>query len=69
MSTLASTGYRATDVVTVACHGRQEFTVLSVDVDTMTVRACRITPSQRPGRRTFTFPVAALTLVARYGTY
>jgi hypothetical protein len=69
MSTLASTGYRATDVVTVDGHGAQEFVVLSVDAATATVQACRITPSQRPGRRTFTFPTTALTLVARYGTY
>jgi hypothetical protein len=69
MSTLASTGYRATDVVTVDGHGAQEFTVLSVDPDAATVQACRITPSQRPGRQIFEFPTAALTLVARYGTY
>lgn len=69
MSTLASTGWRATDVVTADCHSRQEFVILSVDVATMTVRACRITPSQRPGKRVFVFATAALTLVARYGTY
>lgn len=57
-----ATGFRQMDAVTVEGHGDQEFMILRVDRENQEVRACRITPSGRPGSKTFTFPVAKLTL-------
>lgn len=59
-----ATGFRQMDVVTVEGHGYQEFMILWVDRENQEVRACRITPSGRPGSKTYTFPVAKLTRCA-----
>jgi|ADGO01.1.fsa_nt_gi hypothetical protein len=59
-----ATGFRQMDAVTVEGHGDQEFFILRVNREEKTVVACRITPSGRPGRKNYTFPVAKLTRCA-----
>lgn len=64
---LEATGFRQTDIVTDARPGRgdREYVVLSIDLDTRTVRACPVTAGGRPGRKVRVFQPEDLRLVYR----